>query len=257
MNQKWIITPKKTLSDQERQAYWENTHVAENYETVWSMTEDPVLRHKLTAEIRSHSKHEKILIPGCGSRTVLERHFIESLADISAIYCTDYPGVIEVAAGYYQHAKVHYEARDSQDLGFETEFDVVVIVNSVLSESDAENRAILRSCYRSLKTGGVLIGLFPTIFAAVDIAYLEPSRQRLECVDLERSALYETQQNLWQIFYTPLRLRQIIKEAGYHLDKTEIFFCDSPYFLEHSKQYYGLEDPDNVVYELLVVAQKL
>jgi len=255
-DRKWPIAPKTVLSDAERRQYWETTHAEENYETVWSMTEDPDVRNKLTREIQAIDRYEKILVPGCGSKTVLEQQFAERLSDVREICCTDYPGVVEVARRHCQHEKIRYEARDLRHLNFDREWDIVAIVNSVLSESDAENRQILKSCFEALAPGGALVGMFPTIFAPIDIAYLEKTRDRLQYVDLERSSLYETKQKIWQIFYTPLRLRQILKEAGYRLEKMEIFFCDSPYFLEHSRQYYGMDDPDNVIYEFSIVARK-
>ena len=117
-------------------------------------------------------------------------------------------------------------------LGFEEQWDVVVNVNGILSERDEENRDILDSCFRALKPGGVLLGMFPTIFSAPYISYVDNDPDWLEVVDLERSAYYEDKQKLWQIFYTPLRLRRVLIESGFKLKKMEIFFCDSDYFLE-------------------------
>lgn len=256
MKNKWVIHNSKKLSFEERKKYWENTHANDKYESVWSLTEDKTIRDKIVNEISLIDKISRIIIPGCGSKVHLQNQIANSLNNIDEIICTDFNRVIEIASKKNNSSKISYVERDSSNLMYNCEFDVSIIVNSVLSEDDIENRNILLSCYDSLRPNGTLIGFFPTIFCALDIANIDKS-EWLPHIDVKNNSFYEEVQKIWQIFYTPLRLRLILKEAGFIVDKMEVFFCDSPYFLKHSKEYYNLNDTDIVIYELFVVATKL
>ena len=57
------------------------------------------------------------------------------------------------------------------------------------------------------------------------------------------------------ILYTPLRLRAILREAGFTAVHMEVFFCESPCLREEAARVYGLEGGDAVLYELLVVCR--
>ncbi len=115
------------------------------------MTEDPVLRSKLISEIEAIPNHGKVLIPGCGSRVVLQNQIAESLQNIQEVCCTDFADVVVAAKQHNNHPRIRYEARNSQNLGYEDQWDVVVNVNGILSERDEENRDILDSCFKALK----------------------------------------------------------------------------------------------------------
>ncbi|GAB2198502.1 class I SAM-dependent methyltransferase [Sessilibacter sp. MAH4] len=252
---KWLIENEGKLTDIQRESYWKNTHLNENYETVWSMTDDHKVREKLIREIEIF-ENSKILIPGCGSRVTLQNQIAMMVDEVEEILCTDFADVIDKAKLNDNHIKIKYDVRNSQKLGFRDEWDIIIVVNSILSENDEENRNILESCFESLKPGGFLVGMFPTIFATLDMGYLEENSEFLNRVDAVKSSYREDKQGLWQIFYTPLRLRRIMLESGFDLKKMEIFFCDSEYFIEHSREYYGIQDPDMVIYELFISAQK-
>ena len=243
------------MSPTAREEYWGETHVDHDYEGVWSVTDDAEVREKFLREIALCPSQAKILIPGCGSKVALQTAIAEKYPE-SIICGTDFEAVTEVARAKTNAPNVVYEGRDSADLGYTDEWDIIIIVNSILSESDAENRAILKSCREALKAGGVLMGLFPTILTAVDVSYLEPNQNRLDRVDLHKSSFYEEKQQIWQIYYTPLRLKAILNESELIRDRMEIFFMDSEYFMKHTREYYGIDDPDISVYELFLVAHK-
>ncbi len=255
MKSKWDIQHPDILNKQQRQQYWKHAHCHKNYDSVWNMTEDEGVRRKILDALTARADVSTLLILGCGSRVLLQneiaRHYPE--ADI---LCTYFPAVIDKAASQPNADNIRYEERDSKNLGFDGKWDAVIVVNSILSESDAENSNILRSCCLALKTGGVLIGFFPTIFATLEIAHLKNDEKWLECIDIKKSSFYEQKQKLWQIFYTLLRLRFILREAGFAKETIEIFFCDSEYFLAHARDYYGVEDADMPLYEQFVVAYK-
>src|SRR4029079_19134286 len=91
-----------------------------------------------------------------------------------------------------------------------------------------DNRAMLKSVHAALKPNGLLVGLFPRIFAPADIGFCEErERWRLELVDLSNSryCFYEFAKTT-HILYTPLRLRAILHEAGFVAPSMEIFFCE-------------------------------
>lgn len=253
---KWVIEPIARLSPEERQNYWEKTHVVEQYETVWSMTDDFDVRQKIISSIRNIDPHSEVLIPGCGSKIKLQNDIAEMIPSVEAIVCTDFAKVVEFAQQFPNNTKIEYVACDSTLLPWESRFDIIIIVNSILSESNEENRQILDACWKSLKPGGKLIGFFPTIFAAADIAYIEGNQQRLDRVDWKRSTLHEEKQQLNQIFYTPLRLKHLFKKCNFVLSGMEIYFCDSEYFMRHSEGYYGIRDDDLMIYEHFVHAEK-
>lgn len=243
------------LTPIDRKKYWEDTHYNKNYKTVWSMTEDIGVRDKILYQLSLQKPLSKILIPGCGSKVLLQND-IGAKYPKTSIVCSDYEKVIEVAKHQDNVKNIEYMALDSANIGMQDEFDVVVIVNSILSDSHKENIAILNSCFQSLKPGGKLIGFFPTVFAIIDIASIENNHDRMKLVTLEKSSFYEEKQKIRQVFYTPLRLRHILKEVGFIRDVVEVFFCDSEYFTRHSNKYYGIKNSDTPIYEHFVVVHK-
>ena len=96
MKSKWEIEHDSILSDSDRQRYWEHTHAIENYETVWSLTDDIEVRDKIIDELSNLKNISKILIPGCGSKVLLQNDIAKRFPQ-SLIICSDYQGVIDVA----------------------------------------------------------------------------------------------------------------------------------------------------------------
>ena len=250
METKWPIDFDDGFDTSQRQALWEEQHKSGYSENVWSITEDEEVRGKLIAKIEELHHSSRILVPGCGSEVHLQNDLATRLQGIKQITCTDFESVIAIAKRKTKHPRIAYEARDSKNLGWKNEWDVVVVVNSVLSSSDSENRQILRSCFEVLSPGCALVGYFPTIYAAFEIQTIDV-KAITGAIDVRKCLFYEERQGMHQIFYTPLRLRRVLKEAGFRLTHMEIVFIDI------SKEYYGMEeDSDLAVYELLVVAHK-
>lgn len=74
---------------------------------------------------------------------------------------------------------------------------------------------------------------------------------------LENSTLFEKKQKMHQIFYTPLRLHQVFKEAGFMRDRMEICFFDSERMMEETERYYKLPKVSGLcIWELLVLYRK-
>ncbi len=255
---KWLIDRSDLRTKSETEAYWSNVYDNHDYENVWSVTNDPVFNNYVVQKLTSLNISGSLAIPGCGSKSILENTIAEKCPQITEIIGTDFQRVIAHAAKNSLNPKINYKAIDTENLPQEHKnyFSAGVVVNSILSDSDAENRKMIQAIFESLKPGGYLLGFFPTVFASVDLAYLEKTRDRLDLVNIQNSTIYEPKQNATQIFYTPLRLRSILKNTGYDIVSFEIYFCDSEHFIAESKDHYSLEDEDLVIYEHFVICQK-
>jgi hypothetical protein len=246
--QKWLIPDAVSMTREERAAYWEDVHENADYGNVYSLTDDHALRDLLLSDLVAADAHD-ILIPGCGSRVELQRQIVEELP-LAMVHCVDFPGVVAVAERRFQHPNVTYTGADVTDLTEHGRYDALVHVTSVVSERDLENRAIMRSTTRCLTKGGRFLGIFPTVFATLDIAVTTGETWRAENVDLNTSRYNEPTQGVSQIFYTPLRLRRIAKECGLTEIRMGVFFNDSDYLRAEGSRHYGLLDQDAVLYHL-------
>lgn len=253
MTRKWLIPDRTTTPAQATRNYWESLHKETDYASVYSLTEDAHLRSKIVADIEQLMP-QRILIPGCGTRTVLQEDLVQFFRD-SVIICNDFPGVVDIAERKFNHPRVEYIGGDVRDLDLPS-VDAVIHITSTVSNSDLENRAILENSVRLLRGTGSLVGLFPTVFATLDIAYTTRETWRTEALDLSRSSYSEPKQMVEQIFYTPSRLRVVLRESGVNLERMEIFFNDSDYLKQQGAIHYGLEDDDAVLYHLYVVGGK-
>lgn len=241
-----------------QEEYWAQTH-KDGYDDVYSVTEDQGLRDRILAELRGLPEGARILIQGCGSRGILERDLAERLEGAAEIVCNDFEDVVKIPAKANRDvSKITYVGMDSRGLGDEypSEFDAVVVVNSVLSDKHKDNLEILDSCRKALRPGGKLVGFFPTVFCALDLAHSANKPELLEVIDLGANTVTDPIQNVEQVFYTPIRLRQVFREAGYALDSVEIYYLDSEHFLEEAARVYKLDNPETPIYEHLVLAHR-
>lgn len=132
-------------------------------------------------------------------------------------------------------------------------------MNSVVSNDDEANRKMIDEFAKVLKPGGKLYGFFQTTLCYVDICYL--SRQHAHCmtegfVDVAHNRVWDAEWQAAQIYYTPLRLNRIFKEAGLKRLSMEIDFLDSERFVEFFKEGIGHDDPDIYCWHLLVRYEK-
>jgi SAM-dependent methyltransferase len=253
---KWEIPDLAQRSQRSLESYWASVHRDEGYNNVISLTDDEGVREHITQSLLA-CQAKQILVPGAGSRTALEEHLITNLPELQKLVCTDFSEVIETAQASFPHPAIEYRAADSSDLPWREEFDAAVVVNSILSDSDRENRQMLSSIHRALRPGGVLVGFFPTVFATLDIALISDDERRRATLDLERSSKYEPDQQAHQIFYTPLRLRMILREAGFEVVSMEVYFLISDYFRQDAGEWseFTIKDDDLAIYEHYVIAR--
>jgi SAM-dependent methyltransferase len=259
MKHKWVVEGlgHTAMSRVEREAYWASVHLDAGYENVVSLTEDRSVQDRIVGALRSLRGCERVLIPGCGSCTALQERLVLELPDVR-IMCVDFPAVVDAAEGRFAHERVEYVSHDMARPHWRAEFDAVVVVNSILSDSDLENRQILASCHDALRPGGILTGFFPTAFAAFEAALILGDDARLALVDPATAIKYEPAQDAYQMFYTPLRLRQVLREAGFVRELLAIEFLDSEHFLGPARDVatLGEGDDDLVLYEHFVVAER-
>ena len=238
--------------DEER--YWQDVH-EDNYDTVFSVTQDGALLGQIL-DVVARDTTRDILIPGCGTRTHLQQALLDRFGpSIETIICTDFEPVVSLARPRLSSPQVEFVGCPTQELAFEEVFSVAIVVNSVVSADDALNRAMLGRISAGLRSGGRLIGLFPTIFTDIDLLSLGHDNQPV--IDVRRNLIFESVQGVWQLAYSPLRLRLILKEAGLQLSDMRIVFLDSEEFLKQGREYYGIVDPDLPIWQLLVEARKL
>jgi SAM-dependent methyltransferase len=255
---KWEIPEVARQPGASSERYWTSEHRDNDYMNVISLTDDEGVRDRITESLAA-CKATRVLVPGAGSRTSLEEHLVSHLPDLDRLTCTDFHDVIELARAAFPHDAVEYRAADSTDLPWQDEFDAAVVVNSILSGSDRENRRMLSSIHRALHPGGLLLGFFPTVFASLDIALISNDEERRATIDLERSTKYEPAQDDHQIFYTPLRLRMILREAGFEIVSMEVYFLISDHFRSEDGEWseFTIEDEDLAIYEHYVLARAI
>lgn len=239
-----------------KEAYWEKTH-EEGYD-VFSLTQDQKLRDRIVEELRDLPEGSEILLQGCGSLGILERDLADRLERCSRIVCNDFKHVVKIPEQKNRDVpRVTYNGMDSRNLGeqFPNRFDAVVIVNSVIAETDEENLDILRACREALKPGGRVVGFFPSLLCPLDIAAVS-GNSKLGEVDLKKGQVSDPVQGVTETTYTSITLRQVLRKAGYVLDRVEIYYFDSDFFVEQAGKMYDLGDPEVPVYEHLVLAHK-
>lgn len=239
---------------------WEENHEQSEYEDVWSITDNTEVLKALANGINENVK--KVLIPGCGSKTDLQGYLVDNYKHLETIYCTDCSQhALNQAKDDCDHDKIIYQKVDTSGMPFENNFfDFILVANSILSGFDLLNRRMIKECHRALKPGQRLYGFFPTILCAYEISYLDQRFAHLQTngtINVLKNSFYESTQKMEQIFYTPLRLKHIVEEAGFKREKFEIYFFDSDYFMKESERVYGLpKDSGLCGWEILAILQK-
>jgi SAM-dependent methyltransferase len=256
MQAKWLIPSDPEATEKP----WEEEYQQHGYSKVWSITLDVSAREALLQFVPRTVR--QVLIPGCGSETALQQHLIAAFPQVEAVWCTDWSqNALDRAAYSFSHPKVRYQQEDTARLSFsEGSFDVVLIVNSILGAEDALNRAMVQECYRTLRESGRLVGFFPTIFCALEHSYLYPGVQFFRTggfLSVEDNAFYDKERRTRQLYYSPLRLARICKEAGFTRERFELFFFDSEYARRQTEKIYGIPpDSDLFIWEILAVLKK-
>jgi len=257
MKQKWLLNKKENkYIDDVDESIWTSIHKG-GY-NIWSISPDPKLQQKILKKLKT-IPNERILIIGCGSDVNLQNMICENLPDVIEIACTDFEDVIKIAKTKPNREKIAYTAMDSRRLTYKDYFDVVICVNSILSNIDGENRMMVNSCFNALKPGGNFIGLFPTVMCLMEIESIERRYNRLKRMFLlnkPRQDIIETTESGNQLFYSPLLLRRIFFEAHFCITEFEIFFFDSDEAKAQAKKHYVIVDEDILVYEFFIVAFK-
>lgn len=266
---KWLIPSPYTSEYFEcEKAGWNIIH--QNYSrNTYSLTQEPKNCQIMISPSENLSSFKipdspdiQILIPGCGSEIELQKTLLNYCPHIGQVCCTDFSDIaLEKATKNWLEAnensklinqKLSFKVADSTRLtehcpDWNGKFDYVLVANSVLSAEDDKNRQMIGEFYKALKPGGRLYGFFPTIYWDLEIAYLIQSKAYWlteGLIHLPHSAAYDKTLQDRQIYYTPLRLNRIFKEAGFKRLSFEICFDDSDIACANLEKVYGIEDPD-------------
>jgi len=242
------------MTQEARRAYWESEHRDNDYEGVFTVSQDEVVISRCV-EVAARRGSRTVVVAGCGSNVSIQQALLDRVPGVECVVGVDFPGVVEVAAGRLDDPRARWVGADIATQGCGETADLVITINSVLSDSDDENRGLLAAFRDAVPPGGVLAGLFASILAPLEMGYLQPDGAILDQVNLEECRFAERKQGITQIFYSPLRLRMVLAEAGFRLDRMEVVFLDSPELAQQARDYYGLgTDPDVMAWELFVEA---
>lgn len=281
---KWLIpsTRLTSRSYEEEKAAWDEDH-NDYSQKIFSLTQDPQVCKVLIRPSNQpscfnipNSPEIQVFIPGCGSDTYLQKTLLEFCPNIGQVCCSDFSKTaIESANKKWQQvdgdsklkaqqlifAELDSTRLTEQKPDWKDKFDYILVVNSVLSSEDDQNRQMLSEFHKVLKPGGKLYGIFPTIFCYLEMAYLSQSKAHWLAdgtVNLTDSAYYDKGINNRnrQIYYTPLRLNRIFKEAGFKRLSFEIFFDDSDILVAKMQEIYNIHEPDIYGWEFLVRLEK-
>lgn len=247
------------------------------------MTQDPEVCQVLISPSNSYNRFDipnspeiQVLIPGCGSEIYLQKELLYLCPHIKQVYCTDFSETAiatakknwkEVDGDFRLNSQqIIFEQLDSTNLteqkpNWKDKFDYILVVNSVLSGEDWQNRQMIAEFYKILKPGGRLYGFFPTIFCPLEIAHLCRTKAHWltnGTINLPESALYEYQDGKKdrQLLYTPSRLNQIFKEAGFKRLSFEVFFHDSDISAMKIEKIFDVNDPEIYYWSFLVRFEK-
>jgi SAM-dependent methyltransferase len=250
----WRTPESSARTQSERRAWWEAEHRDHDYGNVFSITEDEKLLAEVIEAAGPDRDAELIVVPGCGSRTNFERALVVAYPS-AQIHAIDFPDVVKIAAERFEHPRVHYSGGDIAELELDGVADAVFHLHSVVSDSDEENRAILASSARALRPGGVLVGLFGSPYEVAEMGVLTGDEELITAVDLQ-TGLVQGLDDTYQLFYGPIRLRHILREAGLELSRFALRFHDTEVFRAQDSQRYDRSEPDLVMYGHLVTAHR-
>lgn len=131
---------------------------------------NPMFRHLENIE---DPKTKVIADIGCGRGEIGKK----LCSMFKEVYMLDFsPGMIEVAKSNSKSTKpdnMNFMVKDMRDLSeFNEKFDVVIAVNSVIMPCIADVKKSLKSIYDTLKPGGNMYGIFPSMSSIAYQAFL-------------------------------------------------------------------------------------
>lgn len=209
---------------------------------VLSITSFPNRRHDLISRVSGN----RVLNLGCGPTQYLNRDLVQSGHTVVA---TDFCQAMLDEASKFQHPSVTYRLANNMDLPFESEFDTVVTVNSIIPPERDDVVKMFQQAYKVLRRGGRLVGFFPAFDLFEHLAQLGYKQEG----DTQQQRVVDT--TGWQCFQTEDILRRDLLRAGFKVDELKRVYMRSPAELEAIQKLYDI--PEEIVcYSYLSVGLK-
>ncbi|MDH6356353.1 class I SAM-dependent methyltransferase [Parabacteroides sp. PF5-9] len=234
---------------------WNKNYMDYQYKDVFSILDSPCIIDKFRNSISIFKEKKKIiriLIPGCGSNTKIQQLCYSIYKENIDIYAVDWSEeAIAIAKKETNllNIPVEYINCNFNCLPFDDDFfDIVIISNSIVSDSHENNINALNEFARLLNPDGLITGNFPCAFGMFDYALtsgLADHWLTTGIVDIISRTVYEESQDMHQRFFTPLELFSVCKEMQLKIESMNILFYDGADFAQQMSTLYQLPYNEN------------
>lgn len=249
------------MNQKEKQKYREAAY--KKTDTTTNTADSIETRNKIVGGVAaSKNKNLHIIIPRCGSKTILEQDLL-ALKNVNHVTALDHLEITKIAEAriWAEKGKIpaglKYEEINPTKTTLPKEtYDIAIVSDYATTENHEENMAMLQNISETLKTGGHLIGIFPTVHCPYEIGSMATHTMWDELVNLKTNTFYEETTGIRKTFYPPLTLRKNLLNVGLTIKSMEIVFFDSEHSLQKNQALYGLP-ADLCIYKLFVVAEKV
>lgn len=234
----------------EEKQLWEEIHKESGYSSrIFSLLDSDLVLNKFRMELSRlvvESRPIRILIPGCGSNINLQKCCYNVFGDNAQIDALDWSEeAIKLSAQQTAGLglRITYINQSYYELSIDdSTYDVIVLANAIVSESESNNESAVKNLTRLLKPGGVLLGLFPSPFNMLDYSLTNPDAHHWICdgkVDVNKRQIHEDGDTT-QRFFSPLELYMLLKRTGLYVKAFELFFYDDETFARQISELYHI-----------------
>lgn len=229
---------------------WNSTHKNKGYSNkVFSLLDSDRVLAKVKFSIEKSFNYNsaiRVLIPGCGSNPNLQVCCRDALGEFAIIDALDWSqDAIDISKAQTDSLgiDVSYFRQSYYDLSLtESSYDLVVLSNAIVSQSNDNNVLAMTNLSRLLKRGGRFMGFFPSPFNMLDYALTNPEARRWisnGTVDVANRTIHEDNFGS-QRFFSPLELYVLLKDLDLEVDVFELFFYDDYRFARQISELYHL-----------------
>jgi SAM-dependent methyltransferase len=244
------------------QTEWERIMYATG-EVYSSECDDEVILERIVRLLPSDLSPSRVLIPGCGPNTGLQRYLLNRFGGLEELVAADFSNAaLERANRLFAHSKLRYYLADTCRLEIipDCYFDLIVSINSLLSPSESTTQSCISELSRVLATSGHLLLVVPSVFCALELATLFPDLARPWVengwIDILASRLFEPTEGIWKGVFTPNRLKRIVTAAGLSTEYVHLVFLDSDFCRRATERHHGIPAESGVSFWKYVLLLK-